>query len=385
MGIQRTSLGLVIGLALLRLETSSLSGEIITSISCDVCGKAITSTIYTIEDRVTKTKKGVCWTCEYSLPRCFLCGLPALTNAPGAVQFEDERTLCARDAKTAVLREEEGLRIFTEVREQLERQFSRFISLPQTNVSFATIDRLHLENLFKIVGHDYDCPNVFGLTMTKTNAGRLEYEISVLLGLPRGGFQATCAHECAHIWQGENLSEERQKALSQAAREGFCELMAFLFVDALHDEAAKSQIMANAYTRGQVALFVEAEKSYGLNDIIDWMKYGADDRLKANELQRVRTIEAPSQPKQPVPVSAAIWTPEPVRTYDTLALKAIFWDARRPTALVNERTLAPGEETTLRISGTNLAVRCLEIQQDAVRIRIVATGEEKELLLGHRN
>jgi hypothetical protein len=84
-------------------------------------------------------------------------------------------------------------------------------------------------------------------------------------------------------------------------------------------------------------------------------------------------------------VSAAIWTPEPVRTYDTLALKAIFWDARRPTALVNERTLAPGEETTLRISGTNLAVRCLEIQQDAVRIRIVATGEEKELLLGHRN
>ena len=379
-----TLFALLIALGLWRLGTASLRGYVFDP--CDVCGRSIGDTVYLIKDKVAQIKKRVCTKCSLELPDCFLCGVPALTNATGTVRFEDGRTLCARDAKDAVVEEEEGRRIFAEVRDQLERQFSRHLPALQRQTSFVTIDRLHLENLFKIVGHDYDCPNVYGLARTKTNDWRLEHEISVLIGLPRGDYRAVCAHEYAHTWLDENVAEARLEDLSQPAREGFCELIAFLCMDALHDESAKSNILANAYTRGQIALFVEVERCYGLNDIVDWMKHGVDERLEAGQLGRIRAIEAPAaRPTQPAPARAVTWKPQPARTYDSLVLKAIFWDPRQPTALVNERTLAPGEEVVLRIGATNVTVRCLQIQKEAVRIRLAATGEEQTLHLKPRN
>jgi hypothetical protein len=347
---------------------------------CDVCKQPAGTTIYMIEDKVAKTKKQVCYTCAFCRPRCFLCGLPALTNLAGAVQFEDGRTLCVRDAKGAVLNDEEALRIWKDMRQQLEKQFSRFMDPPKRRTSFATIDRLHLENLFKTVGHDYECPNVYGTTTTSTNKGEVEYEVNVLLGLPAGDFRGVCAHEYAHTWLNENLSEARATHLAQPAREGFCELVALLCVDAAQDENAKSNILANAYTRGQIDLFVQAEQTYGLNDVVDWIKYGVDDRLKQDQLLRVRAVEMPKRSAPPGPhPGASVWAPGPVRTYDRLVLKAVFWDARQPTALVNEHTLAPGQEAAFRICGTNLTVQCLEIGKDNVRLRLVTTGEETVL------
>jgi hypothetical protein len=130
---------------------------------------------------------------------------------------------------------------------------------------------------------------------------------------------------------------------------------------------------------------VEAERFYGLNDIVEWMKYGTDDRLRTNELLRLRDIEAPERPKQPTSAGVVTWTPQPVRAYDCLTLKAVFWDPHKPTALINQKTLAPGEEAKFPINGTNLVVRCLQIQKDGVRVRLGATGEEKTLRLGERN
>ncbi len=351
-------------------------------VACPVCGKPAGDAVYLVTDKVTRARIGVCEQCAFFLPRCFICGVPALTNAAGFVQFEDRRALCARDARTAVVREEEGVQIGAQIREQLDREFSRFLSLPETNISFCTIDRLNLESLFKTVGYDYDCPNVFGITQPTTNAGRVDYKISVLIGLPRADFKSVCAHECAHVWLEENLSESRRKLLSVPAREGFCELLAYLCMDRLHDEGEKEKILANAYTRGQVALFVEAEKTYGLGDVVEWMRFGADDRLKAGELLRVRTLEAAAEPNQSPPPMPVTWITAPPRVYRDLTLKAIFWDPKRPTALLNERTLAAGEQATLRVGSTNLTFRCLEIRKDRVRVKVLDSGEEKLLRLG---
>src|SRR5438270_299791 len=102
---------------------------------CAICGAPIIDVYYGLEDRVTLEKKHICKQCELSFPVCFVCGLPANTNSPGFMQLPDSRVLCSRDARIAVLNEEDGVRICREVRDGLDRLFSRFTSFPETNVT----------------------------------------------------------------------------------------------------------------------------------------------------------------------------------------------------------------------------------------------------------
>jgi hypothetical protein len=221
---------------------------------CAICGGPIVDVYYNIEDKVTLENKHICKQCERLYPVCFVCGLPAMTNAPGFVELPDQRTLCSRDAKTAVLDEEEGRRIGHDVREGLDRLFSRFTTFPETNVTFGLVDRVHLFELFKLLGNDYHCPNVWGITQTLTNQHGAEYQISLMSALPLSWFEATCAHECAHTWVGEHIAPTRRLRLAQDAEEGFCELVSFLYMESLNDHAQTALILRNAYTRGQIDL-----------------------------------------------------------------------------------------------------------------------------------
>ena len=139
------------------------------------------------------------------------------------------------------------------------------------------------------------CPNVWGYLETTTNRGRLEHKMSLLSALPLASFKATIAHDTPMPGMNENLSAKRKQSLSRDANEGFCELVSYRLMDSQNEEEQKRQIQLNAYTRGQIHLFIEAEQTYGLNDILDWMKYGTDDRLVAGELRRVREIELPAR------------------------------------------------------------------------------------------
>jgi len=274
---------------------------------CDVCGHRLGGTVYLLTDRISGQKKQVCGDCEFKLPACFLCGLPTLTNVVETVHLPDGRILCARDARTAVYREQEGIRVCQDVKEALQRQFSRFLSFPATNISFEMIDRIHLQALFRVSGNDYQCPNVWGHTVSTAKNGRCEHHVSVMSGLPFGWFQTTCAHEFTHAWIFENVPAARKRTLSNPAEEGFCELLAYMFADSLGDENAKSNILANAYTRGQIQVFVDTEKQFGVNEIIDWMKFGTDDRLDAANLGRVR-----DKARRPLSASGS-WPPEKSR------------------------------------------------------------------------
>lgn len=347
---------------------------------CAVCAEPILDVYYSFEDQVTLEKGHVCKKCEESYPECFVCSLPANTNAAGFLRLSDGRVICARDAKTAVLQPEDGLRICREVRDGLDRLFSRFTTFPETNVAVGMADRVHLVELFKLAGNDYHCPNVWGYTQTKTNHNRLEYRISLMTGLPLTWFKATCAHEYSHAWIGDHLSPGRKDALGKDAEEGFCELVSFLYMDSLNDEAGKARILRNSYTRGQIDLFVAAEESYGFNEVLDWMQLGIDDQLSATDPGRLRNVALHPRSTSP-PFNLPLGKPVPANPPDTLVLKAIFWDQKRPLALINDRTFGPDEQARVRIGNTNVLVRCLSISEDSVQLRVAGSSTQQTLRL----
>ena len=142
-------------------------------------------------------------------------------------------------------------------------------------------------------------------------------------------------------------------------------------------------ILRNGYTRGQIDLFVAAETSYGFNDLLDWMKYGTDARLSVSDPARVHKVTPPQRKSQPASSFVLVGGEPPVAPL-SLVLKAVFWDQKRPLALVNDHTFGVQEEGKVRLGTTNVTVRCLAITQNTVRIRIVGTGEERELVLKAR-
>jgi len=349
---------------------------------CFVCGGNIAGPFYSITDQVTQEKRHVCKDCELSYPACFVCGLPARTATPGCQQLSDGRILCARDAKTAVLQADEGVRICRDVWDRLDRLFSRFIAFPEKNVKVRIVDRVHLMELFRLAGNDMECPNVWGFTRTRPGRLQPEHEVSVLGGVPPSWFETTCAHEYTHTWVNENLTESRRKNLSKDAEEGFCELVSYLFADSVNDEDSKARVLRNNYTRRQVDLFVAAESQFGFNDVIEWMKYGSDDRLDPDDPGRIRKIIA-APPSAP-PLAIAVYRAEAPAPPRKLTLKAVFWDPTRPTALINDHTFGVNEEAKVRLGATNVTLRCLAIRKDAVRIQVADTGQELELLVKAR-
>jgi DNA-directed RNA polymerase subunit N (RpoN/RPB10) len=346
---------------------------------CAVCGVALSGTVYTYTDKVTNEKKQVCHDCSVLSEECFICGLPVKTDYK---KLPDGRFLCQRDAKRAVLDEDEAKRVCGEAKEAIDRLFSRFLVFPTTNVDTAVVDRVNLQELFKYPGRDYQCPNVLGYIQSKTNAlGEIRHEISLLSGLPLAEFKAVVAHEYSHSWQFENVPAARKKTLGHDANEGFCELIAYLLMDSQSEAEQMKAIRANAYTRGQIDLFIEAERQFGLNQIIEWMKYGSDALLHADDLNRIRNIETPRAVVPSVTILPT-YRAKPVRTVpDALVLRGISWAQDRPLAVINDRTFEIKEQGKVRVGKTNVMVRCLEIRTNSVLVQTQGSADKQELFL----
>jgi DNA-directed RNA polymerase subunit N (RpoN/RPB10) len=343
---------------------------------CQICGEPFGDKMYSMTDKVTNEKVFMCSNCLVLPNACFTCGLPVKKDY---TELPDGRFLCARDAKTAVLDDTEAKHICSEVKDALDRIFSRFMAFP-TNVDVAIVDRVNLLALFKVPGNDFECPNVLGYVQSRTNRGSVRYAISLMSALQPAEFKAVCAHEYAHTWIFENVPAKRRKSLSADATEGFCELVASMLMNSQNEEAELKAIKRNNYTRGQIDLFVEAEAQYGFNDVADWMKYGVDDRLTAGRLDRIRDVEMPrpnAKPSTKIPGYAVI----PADAPDTLVLKSIIWDENHPLALINGHSFAINEEGSVQVGKTNVTIRCLDIQRDSVRVRIVNSLAEQELRL----
>ena len=358
-----------LGLLLLFLANSMAAAPDV----CFVCGREITDRVYTMTDEVTDDKRTVCGECA-RLPRvCYLCGLPVKSDF---TSLPDGRFICARDGKTAVLEPEEVEKVVAEVKESLDRTFSRFLEFPNTNVTMNVVDRVDLQELFKFAGNDYSCPNVLGYIQPVTNHGVVRYDMSLLTGLPHAQLKAVIAHEYTHSWVFANVPPARRRTLGHDAHEGFCELIAYLLMQSQGETDEIKSILRNHYTRGQIQLFIEAERRFGLNEIVDWMKSGVDSQLSKQDLNRVRMIDVPKPIATPVLKYYAA-APGPT----ALKLKGIVWAQGKPLAMINDQTFAIQEQHPVHVGQTKRMIRCLSIEKDSAKVRLLDSGREEELIL----
>lgn len=350
---------------------------------CPICSRPFDLEVYILKDEVAEDKKEVCPLCVASFPLCFLCSLPVNTNQPAYLALADGRHLCSRDARGIVRDDVDGLRLCEQVKDDLDRLLSRFIQLPE-NVEIAIVDRIHMQALYKVSGRDYQCPNTWGYFTASTNgSGKLVRQIRLLGDVPVSLFKITCAHEYAHAWLHQAISADRHKRIADEAEEGFCEMLAFMLADAQGDQTGKRHIQRNNYTRGQAALFIQAQGMFGFNDVAEWVLHGSDPRLIAQDLYRLHRVESPPRDTAPAkPLSFP--PPASAVVYSQPVLQGVTWNQQRPLALVNGQTLATGDEATILLQTNRVKIRCLAITQSSARIRLLTTGEEKVLTLRAR-
>ena len=367
---------------------------------CAICGNEITDTIYLVTDDVTGEKQMVCADC-LKLPRCFICSLPVKSDG---IALPDGRYLCARDKRTAVLTANEAQQVADEVHDRLDRLFARFTSFP-TNVDVTVLDRIDVDRMSQPGGNDFESPNLLGCIQAETDANQKRYSMRLMTGLPLAELQATAAHEFSHAWVGENVSPLRRGSLSRNAEEGFCELVAYLLMDSQNEEAQKKFILKNFYTRGQVGLFIEANRMYGFDQILDWMKYGDTPALESGRLDKVRDVVMPppasiaasrpavdgmtversisklSEPNASLltaVVSNGVSAPIAAQAPETIKIQGIFL-GKSPSAIINGHTVFPDDRFKVTIGGKVLNLHCLEIRKDSVQIENMDTGEKENL------
>jgi len=343
--------------------------------TCAICGRPIYGTVYVVMDKVTNEKKLVCSDC-IKLPRCSICGLPVKDNG---VALPDGRYLCARDARTAVVKADDAERICAQVKDDLDRRFSRFTVFP-ANVDVTVIDRIDVDSMFSPAGNDFESPNLLGCIHPETVNNETRYKMRLMTGLPLAELKATCAHEYSHAWVGENVPKERRARLARDAEEGFCELVAYLLMDSQSEAGQKKFILQNRYTRGQIDLFIEAEKRYGFDQVLDWMKYGVAAQLEAGHVDELRDVQMP--PAKSVAIDPAVYhdSNPPAPAPAPLKLQGILW-GNQPVAIINGRSFFTNELDRVKVGETNVTIRCLEIREKSVRIRTVDSGKEQELSL----
>jgi len=347
--------------------------------NCAFCGRPIYGgTIFLLTDKVTGEKKEACADCA-KLPTCSICGLPVKDDG---VQLTDGRWLCARDAKTVVLKAADVEQICGQVKDDLDRLFARFTSFP-ANVDVAVIDRVDVDSMFNTEGNTFESPDLLGFLRPVTVGDRTRYKLSVLTGMPLAQVKETCAHEYSHAWVNENVPKERRARLGRDAEEGFCELVGYLLMDSQNEQVEKKRVLENHYTRGQVQLFIEAEQRFGFEDVLDWMKYGESSQLAEGHVEELRDVKMPSA--KSVAASPAVFTgtkpgPKSAPAPVTIKLEGILW-GKRPVAVINGHSFMANDLEKVQLGNTNVMVRCLEIGEKSVRIQNVDSGKEQVLLL----
>ena len=106
------------------------------------------------------------------------------------------------------------------------------------------------------------------------------------------------------------------------------------------------------------------------------MKDGVDDKIDLGNTARVLVRKKDDESIQ------VAWQPvKPTAVPDILVLRGISGTPQRRFALVNDTTLAKGEQARVRVGSTNVVVRCLEISDASVVLSVNGASEPTRLLL----
>jgi hypothetical protein len=373
-------LGAAVGSLLLLgnwLAVSAAAAE--TPSRCELCQGPFVESIYVAEDPVRQIKRHICLACTKSKVTCTACGLAA--NPKTLRKLEDGRILCEWDVKGAVLSEPEARDIFQEVKRDVQRMLAHWSPLPDTNVTAYLVNRDDFIKEFQRKPSVDEPEKLLGLThSTSVDGTNHDHRIYLLSGILKPQFMATCAHEYTHAWLNEHGT--RTRTLNKDTVEGFCELMAWKYVVGRNDKVELNRILENSYTRGQIHALIAAEQRYQFYRVIDWIHRGEDSWLDKDKPERLLALKAAPDSQtiiEPLWERTIVPTPVP----DKLVLRSLSGAANRRLALVNNQTLASGEEARVRVGQTNLLVRCLEIRDRSVVLRVRGQTETLELFLSN--
>jgi hypothetical protein len=338
---------------------------------CVVCQNLINGKYYWMAGPALPDKQSVCDACFSLEPRCSICRLPV--NARGS-QLSDGRFLCPKDADAGIFEEKEVQRIYEETRRDLERILASTGILPGRNIKVSLVDGTQLIQLRQTLPSSHDEATIFGLTRSRVrNKTEFQHDIYLITGLGRARLAAVIAHEYTHTWIHENVPVSR--ALEKDTVEGFCELVAYKLMAQRGEELEKKVILANAYTRGQVNAFVQAENVHQFHRVVKWIKTGVDDTLVETN-RRVLVL------KKDAPVE--VWpppSPRPTPVPDRLELRGISGLSGRRYALVNNCTVAAGDDATIRVGNSNVNARCLDVRAQSVVLHVEGQRRPIELFL----
>lgn len=361
------------------LCTTALAATV-EPLKCDICGALIRGKYYYREDDAVGGRKIICTNCETLSDRCFICGLPV---KEGFQTLPDGRIVCARDAKEVITSEDEAKQVGQTVQYDLDRLLSRFMTFPGTNMLVSIVNKFYLENLFKNPGAGQACVSIYGATCSNPLPGnKIVHSVAVLSYLRKSRLMAVYAHEFTHAWMGENVSRERTGALDKNTLEGFCELIAYKYMQSRNETFEMANIRKNEYTHGKIEVLIAADEKYGFDAILEWLKSGDDGTLTMDALERVRAVSgryvaSSASPALYVAPTAMKATLLP----DTLVLKGISGSDSHRFALINNATFEVMERGKVRLAQTNVMVRCLEIGTDSVTIQVDGSNETKQLFL----
>jgi hypothetical protein len=344
--------------------------------SCATCQNRITGNIYVGVDTCRKTNVLVCEPCLQITTRCVVCTVRV--HKKFGLHLPDGRAYCARDAKSAVMEETVAFDLFAKAKEQAVDLLSRYPPLPLRNLEVHLVTQEEFVAQYRRLPSIDDPLHLFGLTITRPNKdGAKQHDIYLLHGVPRDEFLAVCAHEYTHAWLQDREKPVRQ--LHKDTREGICELIAYQVVTQLRLEEEKQRILENPYTVGQIRALVAAEKEYGLHRLIQWVDRGIDSWVDTNQLDAVLNLREAETRE-----GAVFQWPLPVVSppaLDKLVLKSLALGGRQPLALINNVTLAVGEEAKVRVGTSNVLVRCLAISNAVVTVQVQGDPKPIELRL----
>jgi len=340
---------------------------------CESCQGKLTGQIYSFKDNYHHKSRLVCKECAQLATRCEVCGMPA--HPKFGLLLADGKAYCAEDAKEAVITQEAAAALFAEASQDAMDLLKGYSPLPQRNIEVHLVEREEFNRQYRRTPGIDDPSKLLGLTHSERDEqGKFNHEIYLLHGVPRNEFRAVCAHEYTHTWLNERQKKTRQ--LHKDTIEGFCELIACKVVSKSDLEDEKKRIIDSTYTRGQVNVLLAADREYEFHRVVQWITDGVDSWLDSEKLPRLLVLREP----EVEPLAYPNWpTAKPSAVPDQLVLKGLSGPSRHRYALINNATLAVGEESRVRVGASSQLVRCLSISNNAVVIQVRGEPSPREL------
>lgn len=362
-------------------------------LKCEICGQYIKDNFFIlVTDQVRNVKKNICNKCNKSDRTCTLCKLPIVDTQ--FTDLGDGRIFCSLDSKDLVLSDAQAEELWAMTKIDLQRFFAQWAPVPDQGISLHVASQKEFENAHRDDPNTPDAEGWLGATYSsKGTNGAWRHTILIKTGLGVSQFLAVAAHEGAHIWLQEH--GQRTTTLHPDAREGFCEFVAHRLMAERGSSEETKRIEKNTYSKGQVGVFLQAESQYNTHRVFDWVLNGVDRYLDSEKIDRLLALQPgvvplhPEAPKskpaaivktQTLPENPAVETAS-AKSSDELILRGITQSRGGALAMINNRTLAVGEEGKVRCGESNIVVRCLSIEKGQVTVQVQGNKQPQKLAL----